>query len=277
MDLSDRAVGQYPISIATSLAIESLNGVHPEIIVETPPILDYLELWINVRTLIRNIYGSLTKEAVIHLSPPDIAYTVVEEIDMIRSIIRDSTNDRCTVVFYYSNYANINTEFKHAILVTDNTEKQRTFTQFHNKAVELLLKTGIEIKLFDLKIKSDYLTKALILTHFAIDLLSHKAFSSLTLIESHTGKLKDKGQFYTKFVDGKDLVRIPFNSTFLQIFGDGTIFRPFPIKNRREIIEIADKYSWSQVTTHDKLMYGIDSIKDPYFKTIIKHMMHEHH
>ena len=110
------------------------------------------------------------------------------------------------------------------------------------------------------------------MTHYAYDLLSNKDFKTLDLLESHTGVLKSKALWYTKFSDHKDSVRIPFNELFLQVFGDSTIFHPHDRKLRLEILAIADKYNWSFATTKDRIHLGLSMISNPFYKAILNEM-----
>jgi hypothetical protein len=268
--IAARAVGQYPLSIATSLAIESTNGVHPDIVVEKPPILEYPEIWINIRTLFRNLMGSFDKDTAGGVVPPELMSTLVEEMDTIASIIRDSANGRTNVIFYYSNYKDIDKKYHHAVFIEDRTDRQKQYTLIHNQTMKLLLKQHAnDIRIFDLKLHSEYLAKALILTHYPYDLLSHKSFGQLDLLESHTGAIKGRALYYTKYHEGKTLSRIPFREDLIQVFGDSVIFKPYDIKVRKEVIEIAEKYKWNQVVTFEKLKYGIEQIKNPYAKEVL--------
>ena len=127
------------------------------------------------------------------------------------------------------------------------------------------------VKRYTLKILDVEARKALILTHFAYDLLA-KGFSSLHLLESHTGTIKNKFMWYTKYLNGKELSSIPFREDMLQIFGDNEHFRPWPIKARRQVLELAAKYNWSQVTQNDKVRYGFGQIVDPYLRDILREL-----
>ena len=107
-------------------------------------------------------------------------------------------------------------------------------------------------------------------------MLSNYNFTSLTLLESHTGVLKDTHQLYTKYANGKELARIPFTKYFLEIFGDSQTFFPMDRKLRKDITDIAEKYKWTQITTLDKINYGIDQIQNPLTKAVIREMMSKH-
>lgn len=270
---SDRAVGQYPLSIATSLAIESANGIHPEIVVETAPILEYPQLWVNVRTLFRNFHGALDNQDANSISPQAAAATLQQEMEQIESVVKD-VSATTKVVFYMSNYTDMDKKHPHAVLRPDNTDKQKDYTRLQNATLKILVeaeggKDG-RLKGFDYKIKVENHPKAMIMTHYAFDLTAAKQFSELVLLESHTGKIKPRAQWYTKYLNGKDLAQIPFNEGFLQVFGDSETFRPMDIRFRRAILEIAEKYKWSATTTHEKLFYGIGQLANPYYKEVLR-------
>lgn len=272
--LSDRALGQYPVSIATSLAIEALAGIYEDRPEYPAPILKFGELWINLRTLYRNLMGALSKEGQAQVLPNDLAPALLDEMDMIVSIVREISEDKTGVVFYYSNYVGMETKYPQAVLRRDNTERQKEYTILHNKTVELILKTHPErIQGFNLKLKPKQRSNAVILTHMAYDLLSHREFKELTLVESHTGHIKKMPQWYTKYYNGKELSMMPFREDLLQVFGDAETFRPMDIRLRRDLIEIATHYRWTSVTTTEKIRYGVNALKNPYSREILLKML----
>lgn len=271
--IQDRELGQFPISIGTSLAIESALGVHPDIVTDRAPVREYTQLWVNMRTLFRNLWGSINKQYVSQLEPEQLAQALAEEVEFIVAHIREHTQGKVEVVPYYSNFQGIENTYNRppAQLRMDNTEKQRIVTAMHNATMEAFLPAHEgEVKLFMLKIKAKDAPKAMIVTHYAIDLLSHPDFLKLTLLESHTGAIKDRSQWYTKYYEGKDLARIPFREDMLQVFGDKETFHPADIRLRRAIIEIAERYQWTSLTTTDKIRYGIETLQNPLFKEIMR-------
>ncbi len=60
----------------------------------------------------------------------------------------------------------------------------------------------------------------------------------------------------------------------LPVFGDNELFKPLNKESREAIIEIAKQYRWSAITSHDKVIYGIDHLKNPYLRTIVKSFFH---
>lgn len=269
--IANRTIGQYPLSIATSLAVESAMGIHPEIVVNSPPIQRFEELWVNARTLFRNFMGSLPKDAMKALAAREIAEALVHEMEQISTIVP------VKVVFYVSNYAQM--EQKYApwgVTRRDTTDNQRIYTAVQTETLQelLKLKPPFEFHGFELKLVTPRPnTKVLVLTHYPYDLLSHKNFGELTLLESHTGAIKGRTQWYTKYLNGKELPPMPFREDLIQVFGDAEHFRPGDPKLRKDLIELAKKYNWSAVSTYDKLIYGIEKLQNPYAVHVMKQIM----
>ena len=279
--LAERTMSSYPVSIGTALALESIQvGPNPVYdanreIPEKVNLDDYDEYWFNLMTLFRNIVGSVSKEGYNALMPLDIADIIEQEVDIIRTIIRELSNGKCRVIFYASDYSGLNSEFPFASLRVDSTEKQKIYTSLLTTSLGKYFKSQIkqeDLIHTKLWLKPKKIGKALITTHFALDLLNHTGFESLHLLESHTGILKKKNQWHTKFHNGKTLVRIPFNRAFLQIFGDNQTFHPMDRKLRESILEVSEKYEWNWSTTKDRILLSINDIANPYFKAIIKDM-----
>ena len=82
------------------------------------------------------------------------------------------------------------------------------------------------------------------------------------LLETHTGKLKDKHKLNTKFkpIPNVDLSNIPFNQTTHRIFGDNTLIAPLPMPLRREVIEVSLKKKWNTHTSEELIKEQTKSI-----------------
>lgn len=268
--IAARAVGQYPLSIATSLALEGLAGIHEDHPEDKAPLLKYTAVWVNLRTLYRNFIGSLDKVLGEMMDPVEAAEAISEEMERITEIVRD-INQHCTVHFYVSNFDSMERTYPKATIRMDNTVKQKAYTTMQTQGIRELLahhKGAPNLSVFKRKLeynKSELPTVAL-LTHFAYDLLSAKIFKRMDLIESHTGVIKPRALWYTKFYQGKELVMIPFREDMLQIFGDNETFHPWAIGARKQIIDIAKEYSWSQVTTTDRMRMTLGFMKDFYLR-----------
>ena len=124
-------------------------------------------------------------------------------------------------------------------------------------------------KKFDLEFDRDNRT-VLILTNYAIDLLQRYKFTSLSLLESHTGAVKPPAMWYTKLNNGKELTTIPFDRMTIQMFGDGSnLFSPFPIKIRRTMLTISEKNKWTPMTTKAYILDSVKKERDPTLEALI--------
>ena len=284
--ISNRVVSAFPLSVATSLALESvLTGPNPTIdperqIPQQVDINRYNEFYINLSTLYRNIVGSINKEDLIKVGPKALKETLLFEMEMIESIFKNEGNNIVKPIFYASQYKEALSKARHphAIFRSENTEKQKAYRRMHDETISLFLKSrqaSDTLKIFDSTIKPTFKPKALILTHIPYDLLSHTKFEYLDLIESHTGVLKNKNQFYTKYHEGKVLNQIPFNVGFLQVFGDSEFYKPFDIRIRKTLMEFATQWRWTQVSTTAKLIQDLDNLKDHYLRETLKTMLRE--
>jgi hypothetical protein len=283
--LSERTMSAFMLSIGTSLSFESLfPGTQPpydpsRLIPNKININEYDELWINIFTLFRNIVSAVPSIKVSTLTPEDVGYVLGEEVDLIREIVKMYTNDNVKVIFYSSSYSNLKNEFKHASVRIDNTEKQRQMTDLLTGSINVFYKIQTRsdsLKHFKLFLEGNVQSKnkkILLFSNYAFDLLSQPQFSKMDLLESHTGVLKDKAKWYTKYIDGKNLVRMPFNRLLLQVFGDSQTFYPMDKNLRKDIIELSDSAKWNPLTTDERVRFTITQIKNPYFVSILKDML----
>jgi hypothetical protein len=279
--LASRTTSSFPVSIGTALALESIatgtqKPYDPDRIIPNKiNIKEYDYFYINLMSLFRNILGSVSSKDVPALMPGDIVQILDQEVSIIKDIISMESNGKTKCLFYVSKYENLNKKHPYAFIRKDNTDKQKQYSTVMQIVINEFIKTQNKdsVEIFDLELESKTKVNALILTHFAYDLLSNKKFSKLDLIESHTGVLKDKSQFYTKLTGGKELIRIPFNDMSMQVFGDSQTFTPMPSKTRQLILDLADKYQWHQGTTRDRLFYSINTLYDKLLVDILRTML----
>jgi hypothetical protein len=270
--LAEREMGQYPISIGTSLALEGANGIYPEREESPPPILKYNRLWVNVDTLFRNLFGSLTAEEQARVVAKDLAIAMASEFGPIDAAVAESAGQKIKVTFYQNYHGKMSQWFPKANLKKPTTPKQRIFAGLRAETLRHLpdYLDEVDYRRVDGIIDGD--GRSLILTHSALDLLSVARFDELALLESHTGKIKPRSQWGTKL--GVKDETIPFNAFTLQVFGDGsTLFTPLSIKYRRAILEVAKKDRWVSVSTLAKIRMGLNTIKDPVIRQEILDLM----
>ncbi len=252
----------YPLSVATSLALLGGMGEHPDHPLPNQPLLKYDEVWVNVKTLFRNLYEAVEKSEVHLVSARDFADVLLQEMEQLSTILLQLSNNRIGTTFYICDYNTLAREYPKAILRGDTTQNQRDYTEAMRDTLKLVLKTHAEhIQVYPLKIKHVSDRKVLLLTHYPIDLFSD-ALHKRALWESHTGTIKEKHQWYTKLLNGKDLPMIPFSEAMIQVFGDKEHFRPMGMGIKKQVLDLAHRYNWSQVTTRDKMRYGFQQLRD---------------
>jgi len=264
--------GQFAVNIPTSLALESLIGIHPERTWDSPPHLKYDQIWVNLKTLVRNIMSSFPKDVVDSVRPNFLTELIQDEWNAVKGVIYDHT--KLEPVLYMSNYADLERRYnkQHALVRRDNTEKQKEMTDRTNKAIASALKewTKDDIRIFKTDVEGDKDRNAIMMTHLPYDLVHHNTFGDLDLLESHTGMIKNRSLWYTKFLGGKDLAMIPFTLYFLRIFGDKEMFAPMDIKLRKELIELGTKFKWNALTTDSRVRTNIEYLQNPYYKAILR-------
>lgn len=274
--LARRAVGELPLSIGTSLAMETLE-----------PNKRYGGLWINTRTLYRNIYDALDGEdrkALVGSLMQDksqrnnqvvvaaFADTLEEEL---QQILQYGQGKLDKVTLYHREYANLLRDYRHAILFNPKTPLQKTFRHLMDNVIDEVLRRPIGRYVdFDKgsQLKGEPI-KALIMTHYSIDLLSRTEFTQLRLIESYSGAIKSKSQWNTKLTDGKLYPRIPFNAFTIQVFGDRNIlFMRYPKPVREAVLELSERFKWTTMTTMDKIRLNLNWMNDRYTAEMLKRL-----
>lgn len=261
----NRTKGKFPLSIPTSLAFESLMNIHDELKHRTIPIFQYKVLWVNVHTLLRNMINACGKDDRVLLHIDDLLDALLEEMEFIESFALNEAKG-LRIRFYYSHYRDFERVYKHARLyyakdrelTNYQTALKTTYTKVLDKLTKKLNNPALPkenqyLYVCENKIGIKEYDKAIILTHFAYDLLSHHNFQSLDLIESHTGRIKKRVEWYTKMPQAKRNPNIPFSEAMLQIFGDNELFMAQDKKIRDEVIRIADLRRWHQLTSVEKM------------------------
>lgn len=282
--LSGRATSSWPISIGTALALESLfTGPAAPYDPERPipqhvSIENYQEFWINLSTLYRNIMGSIESKLQDKVMAADMLHVLESETELIDEIVTHESHGTVRVYYYSSEYTGLQQRHPNAKLRVASTPKQILYADMCGMVLDEYHKRhGRENQVFqfDRDIRSPNKSKALLLSHVAYDLLSAHYFGDLHLLESHTGILKKKALWYTKYHNGKELARVPFNAAFLQLFGDSQQFHPFPISVRKRLIALADEYKWTAMTTMDRLRLSVDTLEDTQLAKQILQMLKE--
>lgn len=284
----ERVTSGFPLSIGTSLAFESLYDPIQSVYDpnrEIPKRVDmskYDSFYIHIDTLFRNVIGAIDdstfqgrKDGVFYTSAEEFANILTAEMEIIKSVLVNGggtirpffyTSDHSSFINKYSGKA---IEFR-----VPTTEKQLLYSHKLKDTLRILKKSIGEGPDGFLTVSGglkpvEGRARALVLTSDAIDLLSYNNFKVFDLIESHTGVLKDRYSFSTKYLPiGKNKVDFfPWSKELLLVFGDKGSIRPFLIDARRQLYDIGIKYKFTPYTTRDKVRYYINQeVKEEYFR-----------
>lgn len=276
----ERTVSSFPISIGTAIALESIfspriDPYDPERkIPNNIDINNYTTMYFNMLTLFRNLQGSLDKEVFLMAKDNELTEALIQEMDVIKSLFSVEGNGVCTPIFFIPTYDYYykNSKFKMVYFRKDKTEFQKLYTGKQGKVLHNLLQKK-EIEKIDYQLPVFSTKKALLLSHIPLDLLNYKYLNTLDLVESHTGKLKSRNTWNSKYypIPDTDMNIFPFNRKLLMVFGDKTIIHPADIRLRKQIADIAKARHWTTMTTLDKINLDISlTIREPLVLDFLK-------
>lgn len=276
--LDDREMGSIPISIATSLAIDGLYNRHPELKKSSKlPALKAKVIYINARTLFRNIVGAIgDREKSFQVSPRDYGEELLREFDEIKSCLAQEEHP-LEAVLYLPTYHDLDKFYGKGNLRPVVTDIAIHKNKLENNTLDYIYKQfkDVDIKPFietNVTIKCSKHGPIFLLSHLPLDLLNIENASDVYLVESHTGKVKGRELWYTKFNIDK-VPTIPFNKGTLLFFGDsGGMFKPQPSKARKRFIEISNKRKWNAYTTKDRLFLGFELDKEPFILKTLREL-----
>jgi len=243
----ERELGEeIAVSIATAEALSKA------VLVEKP---EAPNLWFNVRTLYRNLYGALHEPDRVSVS--GISELLMEEMGLITALLDGVVK----LQWYTTSDKNMVRHFPLAKVKVPRTKKQIAYADVKRRAVRATMSLG-GVRKFEQKITGNH-PKSMIITHLPLDLLSEYSFSELLLLESHTGNVKKARQWNTKLTKGRERDRIPFNVLTLQVFGDNsTQFYALPHKVKQAVLDMSVKYKWNPTTSMAKIKDNLKGVED---------------
>lgn len=271
MDLIERDVGQFPVSMGTSLAFEGYLGIHPNQPKQPVDGKSVKEIWVNLRTLARNLWAAIPTDQLPRVNPNEAVEVALQEVQTI-PVALAQRNVKVVVRYYMASKDDVRWAYPKASYKETKTPKQMAYEVYERYvAIELLKRMkeeNIPVMEIGSKPPRTDATVALI-THFPHELLWKEHFTRLLLLESHTGKLKMYNQWYTKLNGLDESTPMPFNRYTLQVFGDGVLFDAQPKAIKGQIKQLAVSRKWSPITTQDKLYhdimtYGSKEVKESY-------------
>jgi len=260
--LVDREQGEYPLSIPTSILLETLfmglEPYHPE---DSPPppvpnLSNYDNHYFSIATMVRNLVNAVGVSSfdAIENSIKDVAEAILEEISVIEEVYR-SMGSGCVPIFYHH---------RHGMVLKDNNPnlhfrrlrgKQYRVERFANMISTYVVEHSEHLMVHNQFKKNN--SSILITTHYPIELLDHQRFGKMDLIESHTGVWKERYKWYTKYVYYKEdarYARLPFNKWLLYLLGDKITIQPEKKTFRKKILDMAEARSFTPNTSEAKTM-----------------------
>lgn len=284
----ERETGILPISIGTSPAISAFDSQTLLRPVEQVASQSVTLVMINLTTLIRNYFASMTNLDWNNVPVQDIFDELIEEVKWIGQYI-NGLKKKC--VFYFQDRKHIPYLFPNAQIKPEwTTPRQMMEFTITNSLLKKLYETltdkeqpqrlsndttvvdGEYGTIMEVgKVPPRQIEVVGIVTHEPHHLLWYNRYQKLYLFESHTGAVKGSADFHTKLKTLKKDEVFPFNGVSLTVFGDGVHFKPCSISIRRELMDIGRSYKWSRITTAPAMSAGIkqlgsDVLKDAYAK-----------
>jgi hypothetical protein len=261
MYLVERDVGQIPVSIGTSLAFEGYLGTHPNPPKQPIDVKSVKEIWVNLRTLARNLWSAVPTSEVANLNPAAAVDVLMQEVQTIPVALAQA-GARAKVRYYIAGKNSMKWMFPKALFKEAKTPKQMAYEVYERyAAIELAQRMrdeGIEFMEIDRKPPKSDGTIAL-LTHYPHELLWKDNFNRLLLLESHTGKFKPWQLWYTKLHNVKEDTPMPFSKFTIQVFGDGVDIVSQPRAIVAQLRLMAQNRKWSPVTAESKVYHDINT------------------
>lgn len=258
--LSDRAMSGFPLSIGTSLALTTLfepiqEEIDPDREVTRLEDLSKYDLYVfNVETLVRNILSSVPSDIFMKLKPGEVYETLVEELEFIIGMFGSMG---LSTKFFINTYRYFKDQYKDDLRVA-NTPKQLHEQSLTNYALDKIKKDITFRDSIDTftHMVSYRNTTSLIFTHIPADLLSYDKFRVLDLLESHTGAIKTRKDFNSKYypLPREDMSSLPFFEYLLTTFGDKVMFKPKPIKERKKVFNDLIRLNVNPLSSEYSLM-----------------------
>lgn len=262
--MTEQVKGQYAISIATSLALEGILGEHPDRPAHRPLLPNYKEMWLNLRTIIRNTYESIPSDQR-QLTEVDVLVDMVKsDVDAMFGLISEKSKQTIPRLYFVDNPEKA---IRGAAFKEPKTEKQKVDALAHQQVLEgYLTRYDLDeyapVTHFASGLALVKERDVVILTHWPFDLLFYKKFKVLDLLESHTGVVKRRAQYHTKLHNCR-YEQMPFNAFTLQVYGDGVFFESASVKARQTLTNIASTKKWNNNTTQAKIRSDLNHIEDP--------------
>lgn len=265
-----------PVAIGTAIALETLFGVNKERplkIGERPPFQIHDCIFINMSTIARNLINAM-KINIVDLAAMNVLKEMyLSELTTIKSAIQQHTKGKLKIVFYYNDYTKISKLFRGNNFRSGMTDKQLIVYKLEHD-----LPRTVDPRTFpyqytnyfigkDNKFLPSFIKRPLFLTSYPMDLLLND-FSSVSLLESHTGRVKNSLEFNSKFKNKQE--DVPFNAVTLQIYGDSSGYiLPLDLKSRRAFSDYCKKAGINKYTDFKKFLKITSKASESEIRTLV--------
>lgn len=265
-------VGSTRTSVGTHLALESLffkvieEKFDPEREIPKANVDHYTQHVWNIYTIVRNVLHAIPhKEKIDILRDPYFPRLLANEVSAIASMYLFETE--CKPILFFPDYSkiyrgmNMNKKDGYTKVFEEHMLVKEALTTLKKSGKLKSINDGKGYKLPSME------GRTLITTNISVDLLNK---GSIELLESHTGAVKKKHEFNSKYHRlGEDkLENIPFQENLLYILGDKSIIKPMGVPIRREILRVAGEKQWTSRTTKEKVWADITRHGAPFLRDV---------
>ena len=277
INLEDRVIGGFGVSIGTDVMLESLftpTGKRYDESREIPNKIDpnsFDKHYYNLFTLTRNYLASYPYQdrkniKLFIMKDSTLLDLVMEEVNLIASLY---DGYKCKPVLFIPDYTKVYKGLNKdkEVVISDDNYMLTQYVTHYLKKKKYDLELDVVANTYRVPASSK---KTMITTHIYTDLLNYFKIPNLYLLESHTGRLKDKKFFNGKYhpIGKLTLEVFPFIEELLYILGDKIISKPMKLGIRRELHKLAVDKKWSSYTNRLKVLQDIN--KNDILEPLIK-------
>jgi len=249
--IEDRTITSLGLSIGTGLALETLFDIAVyDANRKAPPKVDpstYTTHIFNIYTLFRNVVSSIKyKEKDLLIGQQQVKEQLLNDMYVLTTLYNQSD---AKLAFYLPNYSSMYERMNKG--KADGGYKPYALHSLMVSALKGAVYPG-DVYVGNTNTGLPRITgKSLLLSHHTLDLLNAVDGNTMHLLESHTGRVKSKLEWGTKYhpIGKRDLTILPMNKRLLYILGDRTIVKPSTLLDRVAIYDIALARKWNPTTS----------------------------
>lgn len=266
----DRTISSFGVSIGTGIMLESVFKTTTPRYDEKREIPTHVNIDMykyhiyNAATLARNILSSVKeKDKLEILKRRDFIPTLLNEISTLNALY---VNTKCAMVLFIPEYKHVLERINHGKSPAGDIILAHSILSEVNKLPKTLEMQSLRDTYKLPRVEGP----VLITSHACMDLLNKNV--DMIMLESHTGKIKNKYEWYTKYhnIGSKPMQVFPFMEELLYVLGDGAYVYHMPVSLRTQLHTVAVECNWTFRTTRDKILTDIRH-KCPEIHDLLKH------